>query len=167
MYKRVNQTLVLLLASFFLSVAVISCKSKTSDTDVKTAVDNAIASNSNLTGVNSEVNGGVVTLSGEVKDDAARSSAETTVKDVKGVKSVVNNLTVAAAPAPVVIAADDPLKVSVDSTLKNYPSVTATVSDGVVTLNGEIKKTDLQKLMMALNSLKPKKIDNKIKITIK
>ena len=107
---------------------------------------------------------GVVTLTGEVKDDASKASAETVAKGVKGVKSVVNNLTVAPAPAPVVITADDPLKTSVDATLKDFAGVSASVQDGVVTLTGEIKRADLQKLMMALNTLKPKKIENKLTI---
>ena len=164
MNKRINQMLALLFAVFFLSASVLSCKSKTSDTDVKTAVDNAIASNPNLSGTYVNVKDGVATLTGEVKDEAARTAAETAVKDVKGVKSVVNNLTVTPAPAPVTITADDPLKVSVDATLKDYPGVSATINDGVVTLTGSIKRADLQKLMAALNSLKPKKIENKITI---
>ena len=38
------------------------------------------------------------------------------------------------------------------------------VKDGIVWLSGEIKKADLPKLMMVLNSLKPKKIENKLTI---
>jgi hypothetical protein len=52
----------------------------------------------------------------------------------------------------------------VDNVVKDYAGVTATINDGIVTLTGEIKKADLQKLMMALNSLKPKKVDNKLVI---
>jgi hypothetical protein len=65
-----------------------------------------------------------------------------------------------------VITADDPLKANVDNTVKAYPGVSASIQDGVVTLTGEIKRADLQKLMMELNSLKPKSIDNK-KLIIK
>jgi hypothetical protein len=63
-----------------------------------------------------------------------------------------------------VITADDPLKASVDATIKDYPGVAATIQDGVVTLTGEIKRADLQKLMKSLNTLKPKKIENKLTI---
>jgi hyperosmotically inducible protein len=35
------------------------------------------------------------------------------------------------------------------------------VKDGVVTLTGEINKTDLPRVMQALSALNPKKIDNK------
>ena len=164
MSKRIIQVFTIPLLAFLLITSITSCKQKTSDADVKTAVDNAIAANSSLSGTYSSVKDGVVTLTGEVMDDASKASAETVAKGVKGVKSVVNNLTVAPAPAPVVITADDPLKTSVDATLKDFAGVSASVQDGVVTLTGEIKRADLQKLMMALNTLKPKKIENKLTI---
>jgi osmotically-inducible protein OsmY len=113
------------------------------------------------------VKDGIVTLSGECKDDAAKTNAESIVKEVPGVASVVNNCTIAApppAPAPVVIAADDPLTKGVKDATKDYPGVTATVKDGVVTLTGEIKKADLKKLMQSLHTLKPKKIENQLTI---
>jgi hyperosmotically inducible protein len=166
MNKRINQVFALPLALLFLIALITSCKQKTTDADIKIAVDNSIAANSSLSGTSTDVKDGVVTLSGEVKDDAAKTSAEDAAKGVNGVKSVVNNLTVAPAQAPVVITADDPLKVSVDATIKAYTGVKATVQDGVVTLTGEIKKANLQKLMMALNALKPKSIDN-TQLTIK
>jgi hypothetical protein len=70
----------------------------------------------------------------------------------------------APAPAPVVIAADDPLSKGVTDAIKDYPGVKADVKDGVVTLTGDIKRAELQKLMMSLHTLKPKKIDNKLTI---
>ena len=155
----------LALPAFILFVSLSACNSKTSDADVKTSVDNAIAANSSLSGTYTDVKDGVVTLSGQVKDEASKASAETLVKGVKGVKSVTNNLTVAPPPAaPVEITADDPLKASVDNTIKDYPGVVATVKDGSITLTGQIKRADLQKLMMALNTLKPKKIENQLTI---
>jgi osmotically-inducible protein OsmY len=166
MSKRINLVLAIPLTMFFLIAPVTSCKQKTTDVDIKTAIDNAIAANSSLSGTHTDVKDGVVTLSGEVKDDAAKTSAEAAAKRINGVKSVVNNLTVTPAQAPVVITADDPLKASVDATLKVYPGVSATIQDGVVTLTGEIKRADLKKMMMALNALKPKSIDN-TQLTIK
>jgi hyperosmotically inducible protein len=154
-----------LLPTFILFVSLAACNSKTSDADVKTSVDNAIAANSNLTGTYADVKDGVVTLTGQVKDESAKASAETTAKGVKGVKSVNNNLTVAPPPAaPVEVTADDPLKASVDNTVRSYPGVSASVKDGVITLTGQIKRSDLQNLMKSLNSLKPKKIENQLTI---
>ena len=150
--------------AFFLIAGITSCKQKTSDADVKTAVDNAIAANTQLSGVSSSVDKGVVTLTGQVANDNDKSAAETAARGINGVKSVVNNLTVTPPAPSVQITADDPLKVSVESTVKAYPGVNATVQDGVITLTGEIKRNDLQQLMVALNSLKPKKVDNKLTI---
>ncbi|HEX6848924.1 MAG TPA: BON domain-containing protein [Chitinophagaceae bacterium] len=159
MSKRLKPVLAIL----FLIASVTACKQKTTDADIKTAVDNAIAANASLSGTYTDVKDGVVTLTGQVKDDAAKADAETAARGINGVKSVVNNLTVTPPPA-VQITADDPLKVSVESTVKSYPGVNATVQDGVITLTGEIKRTDLQQLMAALNSLKPKKVENKLTI---
>jgi osmotically-inducible protein OsmY len=163
MHKKIMR--MLLLPTFVLFVSLAACNSKPKDADVKTSVDNAISANSDLSGTYTDVKDGVVTLSGQVKDEAAKASAETLAKGVKGVKSVTNNLTVAPPPAaPVEITADDPLKASVDNTIKAYPGVAATVKDGVITLTGQIKRVDLQNLMKALNTLKPKKIENQLTI---
>jgi hyperosmotically inducible protein len=162
MSKRI--LLLLMAPVLFLSVATTSCSSKPKDADIKADVDKAIAANSDLSGISTTVNEGVVTLSGEVMSETTRTSAETTARQVKGVKSVTNNVTVAVPPPTVTITPDDPLKVSVDNTIKDYPGVTASINDGVVTLTGEIKRTDLTKLMAALNALKPKKVENKLTI---
>jgi osmotically-inducible protein OsmY len=137
------------------------------DSKIQSSVDAALRQNNDMAGVSASVNNGVVTLTGECKDEASRSSIESTVAKIKGVKQVVNNVSVAAptaAPAPVVIAEDDALTKGVTDATKDFPSVKATVKDGVITLTGSIKRADLQKLMMSLNQLKPKKIDNKLTV---
>jgi osmotically-inducible protein OsmY len=112
-------------------------------------------------GATVDVASGVATISGQVANEAAKTTAETAVKAVKGVKSVIDNATVAPPPAPVVISADDSLKTNVAAALKDVPTLKADVKDGVVTLTGEVRKTALPKVMQALSALQPKKIDNK------
>ncbi len=68
------------------------------------------------------------------------------------------------APAPVVISADDSLKTGVKDATKDYPGVKTDVSNGEITLTGEIQRSKLQGLMMTLHSLKPKKINNQLTI---
>jgi osmotically-inducible protein OsmY len=141
------------------------CKPK--DADVKASIEKSLKEDPSTAGVMVMVDKGLATLSGEVADETARATAETKAKAVKGVKTVQNNTTTAPAPqstAPVTITADDPLSGGVRDATKDYPGVNATVADGVITLTGEIKKASLPNLMMALNSLKPKKIDNKLTI---
>lgn len=152
--KRVTSTAVVLTLAF----AFMACGPK--DADVKAAAEKAL---SGVSGVTVAVTDGVATLSGQFADDAAKTAAEVTVKAVAGVKSVVDNATVAPPPPPV-ISPDDALKASVSAALKNFATVMADVKDGVVTLTGEIKKADMPKMMQALSALHPKKIDNKVTV---
>lgn len=149
-----KSVMMLLLAT----VMFYSCKQKAND--IKTEVEKKIAT-VEITATTVDVKDGVVTVGGQAKDDAAKTLAESSAKEVKGVKSVVNNITVV---APIVIATDDVLTQSVKDAVKDYPTVVATVNAGVINLTGSITKDGLQKLMMALSSLKPKKIDNKLTV---
>jgi len=142
---------------------ITSCKGKPKDADITAAIQQKITT----PGVSVSVKDGVATLTGEVKSESDKASAETEAKAVEGVKSVVNNITIAAPPpppAPVIISADDALTKGINDLLKDYSTVKADVKDGVVTLTGDIKKTALPKLMMALHALKPKKVENKLTI---
>ena len=153
MLKKHTRTFAGVLA---LCVAVAACGPK--DADIQTEANTAIAATPGMTVA---VSSGVATISGQAADESAKAAAETAVKGVKGVKSVVNNATVAPPPAPVVISADDSLKTNVTAALKDYPTLTASVQDGVVTLTGTVQKAALPKVMQALSALHPKKIDNK------
>lgn len=142
-----------------LTFALPSCKGK-SDADLKTAAETALQANPDLAGVMVEIKDGVATISGEVKDPASQTAAEEAVKGVKGIKSVTNSTTLTPPPPPVQITADDPLTTAVKDAIKDHPTVSASVTDGVVTLTGEIKKDDLKVLMQKVNATKPKKVDN-------
>ncbi|WP_460687493.1 BON domain-containing protein [Niabella aquatica] len=141
------------------SFALPSCKGK-SDAELKTAAEAAIQANPDLSGATVEVKDGVATISGEVKDPAAQAAAETAVKEVKGIKSVMNQTTVAPLPPPVAITPDDSLTTAVKDAVKDHPTVSATVTDGVVTLTGEIAKSDLKTLMQKVQATKPKKVES-------
>jgi osmotically-inducible protein OsmY len=111
----------------------------------------------------------VVTLSGEVADEATKTSAETSVRDIKGVKSVVNNITVKKVEevaSPVVINSDDALRNSLDSvfSIKKIRGVNVSIDNGVVTLTGAVKRVDLTKVIQAANEARPKKVINKLTI---
>lgn len=142
-----------------LSISLVSCGPK--DAEIKTGVEEKLK---NTPGVTVDVKDGVATLSGTFADDAAKAAAETEAKSVKGVKSVVNNATVAPPPAPVVVSADQTLNTAVTAVVNAYPGLIANVQDGVITLTGEVKRADLPSVMQALNALRPKKVDNKATI---
>lgn len=152
-----------LLSIFVLAAGLIFTGCKPKDADVKASVEKALASNPAASGVMVMVTDGVATLSGEVADAAAQASVEATAKGVKGVKSVTNNTTIAAAPAPapVTITPDDPLMGAVRDAVKDHPTVTATVADGVITVTGTITKAAWDKLKPALDALNPKRVDAK------
>ncbi len=139
-------------------LTISGCKPK--DADIKADIEKKLKDNPAAANVMVMVNEGVATLSGEVADPAAQAAVATTAQGVKGVKSVTNNTTVPAPPAPAVeITADDPLATAVKDATKDFAEVTATVKDGVIAVTGTITKDRWQKLKMALDGLKPKKVD--------
>jgi hyperosmotically inducible periplasmic protein len=148
----------LLIAVAALAISFTACKSKPKDADIKTAVEKILAADEMSKGTTVAVDKGVVTITGECKDDMCKQHCGQMVTDakIKGVKEVVNNCTVA---PKVEVTADDPLTTAVNDAIKSFSGVTASVKDGIITLGGSIKKADLQKLMMALNALKPKKVE--------
>ncbi len=108
----------------------------------------------------------IVTLTGSCSDEPCKSNSEAAAKNTKGVKNVVNNIVVNMPPPASMpeVTADDPLKSSVNTLLSGYKTVNATVENGVVTLTGEIKRSQLTTLMQSVNELKPKKVVNKLEI---
>jgi len=160
---------ILFVASLAISLNFMGCKPK--DSDIKAAVEQSFSSVLNVNSPSVEVKEGVATISGMCKDQSAKDAFEKAVAGVKGVTSVVNNCTLMPPPAPVVnpatviaSAADSTLIKGVKDATKDFPSVHANVQDGVITLTGDIKKSSLPRLMMALNSLKPKKVENKLEV---
>lgn len=139
------------------TVSFVSCKPK--DSDIKAAVDKALAANADFGKAAVTVADGVATITGEVKDDATKAAIETAVKAVSGVKSVMNNASVPPPPPPVVIAADDPLTAAVKDATKDIPGIAASVTDGVVKVTGTISPAKWKTLKMALDALNPKKVD--------
>ena len=51
---------------------------------------------------------------------------------------------------------------SLKDALKDYPTVSYKVMEKVISLTGEIRKSDLPKLLQKVSALKPVKIDNQL-----
>ncbi len=146
-------------------VSFIGCGPK--DSTIQKNIADKFAADPACAGANATVSDGVATLTGEVKDDMCKSTAEATAKNVKGVKSVVNDLTVAPPPPPPAaptVSTDAALNQGVTDATKDFPTVKATVNNGEITLTGTIKRSDLTKLMQSLNSLHPAKINNQLTV---
>jgi hyperosmotically inducible protein len=152
-----------LLAALLLAVSLFgvpACKAKNRDADIQTAINNKTQSDPNLAGVSATVVEGTVTLSGTCADEPCRQNAEKSVKDIDGVKKVVNNITV----APVTVSPDAQLQTSLQDVVSRYEGVQASVANGVVTLRGQVARDRLQNLMQDVNALRPQRIDNQLVI---
>lgn len=146
----------LCLLAITLTLATVSCKSKVSDADLKAKVETAVKTSP---AVLVDVKEGVVTLTGTVASEDEKLAIENSAKavDAKAVKSVVNNIVV---QAPIVVNSNDADLVTklVDAT-KDFPTVKASVKDGIITVTGEIEKARIQTLKQSLDALNPKKVD--------
>jgi osmotically-inducible protein OsmY len=158
-------------ATASLALLLVSCGPK--DADIEKNLREKANSSQYLSGKSFAVNKGAVTITGECPDEACRSGAETEAKAVKGVKSVVNNITIAApmmqAPTtnmdPSMATADDNTLMSgLRDATKDFPTVQYNVNQGVVTLTGTIKRSDLPTIMQRVNAMQPKKVENKLTI---
>lgn len=102
------------LASVLLALAgPIACTHARSDSQIATDAQHRIQAETALQTENLQVqtNNGVVVLSGSVQSEAARALAENAVRQVSGVKGVVNNLQVivpAVTPAVAALSAGEP-----------------------------------------------------------
>lgn len=152
-------TLVLLVFTLFAS----GCKEK--DTTIRARVEERLSANQETAGTSVSVEDGVATLSGQVQTENGKIESGNIAKETKGVKSVNNQITVAApVSAPVVVTADDPLTTAVRDATKDHPTVNASVQNGVVTLTGTISKEDNRILMQKINALNPGRVDNQLTV---
>lgn len=145
-----------------LGVSVSSCN-QVKDADIQGSAQQLLSANPELTGVTVTVLNKVATLTGTVSDEPAKAYAENVVTGVQNVKSVVNQLEVVP-PAPDYSALDAAINAALPDALKDHDTVTATVQDGIITLNGEIKEKDLQVLMEKVNALNPVQVVNNLTV---
>jgi hyperosmotically inducible protein len=135
-----------------------SCKGKNKDADINSSIQAKTQTDANFARVNATVADGVVTLTGQCADENCRTNAENAVKNIDGVKKIVNNITVAA----VTINPDQELTSGAQRITARYEGVQADVNGGVITLRGQLKRDSLEQLMMDLHALHPKKIENQL-----
>lgn len=148
-----------------LAAALMLAACGKSDADLTKAASDKLAADK-VTGVTVAVKDGVATLTGEVADITVKTKAETSVKSVEGIKSVTNSITLKPLPpAPTPMGDDKMMEGTINENLKkaNVTGVTVAVSNGEVTLTGEVAKADLAKAMQAANAANPKKVNNQLK----
>jgi len=156
---KLKRVFPMLMMAGTLVAAMPSCKSKVSDADLKAKVETVITSHQ---GITTSVKDGVVTLEGFASSEAEKAQIETDVKAAdKSIKSVVNNIIVqVTAPAAISVnTVDESLAKGIVDATKDFPTVQATVKDGIITVTGTIEKAKLVTLKQALDNLHPKKVD--------
>jgi len=117
--------------------------------------------------ISSSTKDGVVTLTGTVNSQQEKIAAGESVRSVKNVKDVMNNTQVRELePADPVIHQDATIKTDIMAKLEaaGYKDVKAEVSNGEVILSGELKRSDLTKVMQIANESNPKKVTNNLKL---
>jgi hypothetical protein len=144
--------LVIIASLFFV---LTSCDSKPDDKKIQDSVTKQLLENKNYAGISASVTGGIVTLTGTCDGPNCAVNAETNIKDIDGVKKVVNSVVKDN-------STDLTMRTSVQSFITKYPDVQADVSAGVITLRGSIDRANLQSLMSDLTTLHPAKIDNQL-----
>lgn len=159
---KLSNSLSMITLIFLLGVFAISCNN-VSDADIQSDAQEVIASNPELTGVQVSVQNRVATLTGVVQDDAIKTYAENQIAKVNHVTTVINQLQVVP-PAPDYTALDSSLNSGIQEALKDHNTVTATVQNGVVTLEGEINEKDLTALMEKINALQAEEVVNNITV---
>lgn len=157
---------------FIMACAVItgmgmqSCRSN--DAKVQNEVENVLRSN--YSNVSTTYREGVATLTGVVDTQQERTAAENAARSVKNVRSVVNNITVRQAqPTPassVTVNRDETITSNINSRLRSegFNDVRVSVSNGEVTLSGDLNRTDLNKVMQIANESSPRRVVNNINL---
>ena len=148
----------------FLTLLLLVAACKPKDEDLTKAIQTSITAVAKDINVNTQ--DGVVTLSGVVDQSEIIQQIVSLAQGTKGVKSVVNNLTVKVIEPEIVISADDILRTKIQEGFAKYgvQGITATVIDGEVTLTGEIQRTKLIDVMKAVSEALPKKVKNEMVI---
>ncbi len=136
------------------TLAFVSCKPK--DEDILKAVNEKIAAMTEMKGMTATVAEGVVTLSGECKDEKCKADCQKAIEDakIKGVKSVVSNCTIAPPPAPapasLTTVLDEATMQKVKDGLKDLKGITLTFEGDKAVLAGEVTKANRTKIMQML-----------------
>lgn len=154
----------LLLLGFALVTSTIFYSCKPSDTQVQKAANEVLKASPELAGITASVKDGIATLTGEVTEASLKTKAASLLKDVEGLKSITNNITVKSPLPPVTQSMDTQLQSAVKDAIKDFEGVEASVTNGVITLTGTIEQSKLPTLMQSLNALSPKKIENQLTI---
>ena len=152
-----KMTKVLMAVAIAASISFVSCSPK--DADIKAAVETNLKVKPDMATAMVDVKDGVATLTGECKDDMCKADCEKITQGTKGVKTVINNLSVMAPPPPpapesLTTALDAATQQKVKDGLKDIKGVTVEFVGDKAVLTGEVTKANRMKIMQMLAAAK-------------
>jgi hyperosmotically inducible periplasmic protein len=154
-----------MLAAFAFVTLSQSCKKKVKDEDIQKEVMAKLGGMGDMMkGANATVAGGVVTVTGECKDQECHDKCKKDLEDakIKGVKSIDFKCTIAPPPPPVMPSGDDAkLTETGNAMLKDMKGAAMTVSGGVVTITGVTDVAKRGMLKQALTKAGAKNVEFK------
>jgi hyperosmotically inducible periplasmic protein len=139
-----------------ISFSVPACKSGPKDAEIKASVEAGVK---DISGMTVDVKDGVVTLGGVCKDADCKTNCEKMVKEMKGVKSVMNTCTIAPPPPPpasLTTVLDAATQQKVKDGIKDIAGVTVTFDGEKAIFAGSVSKDNRMKIMQMLMSAKVK-----------
>jgi osmotically-inducible protein OsmY len=119
------------------------------DADIKESIQANAKTETMFAGISYTVAGGVVTLTGNCPSQEFKQKLIKRIESLGGVKEIVDEIRI----APVLLDNDFVVKQKVDSVLATYPGVESTVSNGLITLHGQLAKDRSEKLVNAVTQL--------------
>lgn len=151
------------LTVLMLAAAMVLAACGKSDADIAKAVNDKLKADG-VAGATAAVASGVVTLTGEVADQAVKTKAEASAKSVEGVKSVTNSLTLKPLPAATPAAADPALKGKLDEVMKKagITGLTIEVVNGKATVKGTVPSAKYAEVIRLINEAGITGFDNQI-----
>jgi hyperosmotically inducible periplasmic protein len=163
--EKMKKYLFMAVAAFTMLTFATSCKKKLTDEAIQKSAQEAIAKTGMATTVS--IKDGIATLTGECKDDKCKTDCEAAIKDVKGIKSVVNSCTVTPPPVSMTTTLDAATQKKVTDGLKDIKgAILAGFSAKGAIINGEVSAADNMKIKQMLASAKVM-LDAASKLTVK
>lgn len=152
-----KMTKVLMAVAIAVTISFVGCSPK--DADIKAAVETNLKAKPDMATAMVDVKDGVATLTGECKDDMCKADCEKITQGTKGVKTVINNLSVMAPPPPpapesLTTALDAATQQKVKDGLKDIKGVTVEFVGDKAVLTGEVTKANRMKIMQILAAAK-------------
>lgn len=116
--------------------------------------------------VSATVKDGVATLNGSVSSIEMRNRAEQLAREVKGIKSVVNNVEVTRTETPATTNNDQTIMTTLTDKLRNanISNVNIEVTNGEIILTGDVSRSDLTKIMQLANESNARRVTNRLNI---